>query len=431
MAGSPEFPPGQQRNSNRKERRYAHSRRSRYAHSGRPRYAHSRRSATSWPRRIVAVVAVVAISFGFAIGAHIYLFYRHSDRIGQALIHTEQRAAAKVRATGKCVSPFPTSTTTVASGSDVSVPGAALAAGAPVGVTSSGDPTVYALLKAPSIGLVAPVVNGAADPQLSVAVGHVVASSWPGASGTSVLAAHDVTWFSQIDKLNPGDKVSVVTPCQTFVYTVDNQEVVAAGTPIDQTTAPRLVLITCYPLDALFLTSQRYMLNATLSEVVDTGSPTGTAATGVTPVVPAPAALVAEGLDLEHNPAPLGSLSITGSPTATWRQSSDPLDDEAAMLELYFAALRSAEQDQPTWWAAIASSVPYSAASHLVGANITYNDADFNPSLDVTGDSLTGASLTTEPVLIQNDSPGTYRITMTASVVNGQLVVTGWTMARA
>jgi sortase A len=382
-------------------------------------------------------VAFLAIAGGLAIGAHIYLFYQHSDQVGSALIDTEEKAASQARASGQCVSAFPTSTTGAGSLTKVSDPGSALAAQAPVGATTGGDPTVYALLKAPSIGLVAPVVNGDGDAQLSVAVGHVVASSWPGVSGTSVLAAHDVTWFSHIDHLAAGDELSVETPCQTFEYSVDGNQVVAAGTAIDQTSTARLVLITCYPLDALFLTPKRLVVEATLTRVIaDHGSrhapltvPSPVAP--VTPSVPAPAPLAAQGLSLSNNPAPLGSLVVTGSPSTSWQQSSGPLDDETAVLELYFAALRSAAQDQPSWWAAIAPGLPFSAASPLVGARVTHNDSTLSPTLDVTGATLTGATLSTEPVLSDNDSPGIYRITMTAGLVNGQLVLTGWTMQQA
>jgi sortase A len=402
------------------------------------RYAHSKRRTRSWPIRIGYAAAALAIAAGLGIGAHIYLFYRHSDQVGTALIHSEEKAGRRARATGSCVSSFPSAPTGSGSSSAVSEPGSALAAGTSAGVPTSGAPTVYALLTAPSIGLVAPVVNGVDDAQLGVAVGHVVASSWPGASGTSVLAAHDVTWFSQIDKLNPGDRLSVETPCQTFQYTVDSHEVVQSGTPIYQTSTSRLILITCYPLDALFLTPQRFVVEATLTRVLDVAESTPSAGTVPTsavpapaPAVPAPAPLMAEGLSLADNPTPLGTLMVTGLPSTTWQQSSAPLDDEAAVLELYFAGLRSAGQDQPAWWAAIAPDVPFSAASPLIGATLTHNDSTLSPSLSVNGDTLIGASLTTEPVLSGNDSPGAYRVTVTAGVSNGQLVLTGWTMQAA
>ncbi len=317
-----------------------------------------------------------------------------------------------------------------AGGADDS-PGAALAATAPSGGTATSLPAAYALLEAPSIGLLAPVVDGVGGSQLSVAVGHVPASSWPGSPGTSVLAAHDVTWFSHIEQLEPGDTVSVVTPCRTFDYTVVDHQVVPAGSPIVQTAAEQLVLITCYPLDALFLTSQRYVLDATLTRVVEAGSPTGAVTPGAAPAVPAPLPLAAQGLDLAHNPAPLGTLAVTGSPAVAWQESAAPLEDEAAVLALYFAAVRAAEQDQPSWWAAIAPTVPFSAAAPLVGAQITYNNSDFDPSLDVVGAAMTGSSLATEPVLAGERAAGLYRISMQAEVDDGDLIVTGWTMTPA
>ncbi len=389
--------------------------------------AHSGRS----PARMAAyVVAVVSMVCGVALGAHVFLFYQHSIHTGTALIRSEERSAAHTRAVGACVSQLPPSVTGAAGGADDS-PGPALAAAAPSGGTATSLPPAYALLEAPSIGLLAPVVDGVGESQLSVAVGHVPASSWPGSPGTSVLAAHDVTWFSRIEQLEPGDTVSVVTPCRTFDYTVADHRVVQAGSPIVQTAAEQLVLITCYPLDALFLTSQRYVLDATLARVVDAGSPTRTVAPGAAPVVPAPPPLAAEGLDLDHNPAPLGTLAVTGSPAVGWQESAAPLDDEAAVLSLYFAAVRAAEQDQPSWWAAIAPSVPFSAAAPLVGARITYNNSDFDPSLDVVGAVMTGSSLATEPVLAGDRAAGLYRISMQAGVDHGNLVVTGWTMTPA
>ncbi len=395
----------------------------------RPR-THSAHSGRSRVRMAAYVVAVVSMVCGVALGAHVFFFYQHSIRTGTALIRTEERSATHARAVGACVSQLPPSVTGAAGGVDDS-PGPALAAAAPSDGTTTSLPTAYALLEAPSIGLLAPVVDGVGESQLSVAVGHVPASSWPGSPGTSVLAAHDVTWFSRIVQLQPGDTVSVVTPCRTFDYTVSDHRVVPAGSPIVQSAGQQLALITCYPLDALFLTSQRYLLDATLTRVVDAGSPTSAVLPGAAPVVPAPAPLVAQGLDLDHNPAPLGTLAVTGSPDAGWQESAAPLDDEAAVLELYFAAVRAAEQDQPSWWAAIAPTVPFSAAAPLVGAQITYNNMDFDPALDVVGAALTGSSLATEPVLAGERADGRYRIAMQAAVDDGNLVLTGWSMTPA
>ena len=266
-------------------------------------------------------------------------------------------------------------------------------------VAAGSQPSVDALLQVPAIGLVAPVVDGTGEAQLSVAVGHVAASSWPGPTGTSVLEAHDVTWFNHLDQLKVGDAMIVETPCHTFTYNVGSSQVVAAGTPVLQTEAPQLLLVTCYPLDALSLTTQRLVVSAGLTSIVDHGADPGSLAGTTAPIVPAPAALAGQGLDLVHNPAPMGTLEVSGTPAVAWQQSSSPLDDEGAVIALYFAALRSAEQRQPTWWTAVAPSVPFDAARALAGATVTHNDSTFDPVLDVTGANFTGASLTTAPEL--------------------------------
>jgi len=393
----------------------------------RRRYAHARRRAFGWPRTLAAVVGVACILAGLALAAHIYAFYRHSDSVGASLVHQQERSAARLRAAGRCTEALPSSPTGTPASGSLPLPNTS---GTPVPTAAPGGPTVYALLTSAKIGLVAPVVEGTGDPQLSVAVGHVPASSWPGPTGTSVLAAHDVTWFSRIDQLAPGDEISVATACRTFVYTVDRHEVVQSGAVIDQTVAPRLVLTTCYPTDALFLTSQRYVLYASLRRVLETGEPTGTAVPAPVPSVPVPAPLAAQGLDLAHNPAPLGSLALTGSPSPSWTQSTAPLDDEAAVLRLYFAALRSATQDQPAWWSAIAPGVPFADAAPLVGGTVTFNASSFDPTLEVDGGTLVGATLSTRPVLAGDDVPGQYGITLQAAVVGGQLVVARWTVTR-
>jgi sortase A len=374
----------------------------------------------------VAVTGCLCLVAGLAIGAHIALFYRHSHLVGTALILQEERVAAASRAAGHCTDDLPADPSGIPGGA-VPVPDPAVGTGDPTTGTAAA-PEPDALLTASSIGLVAPIVQGTGDPELDVAVGHVPASSWPGTTGTTVLAAHDVTWFSGIDQLATGDRISIATACTTYDYTVASHRIVPAGSEIDQTSTPQLVLTTCYPTDALFLTSQRYVLYASLTQVIGRGGPVTTAAPPPVPTVPAPPALIAQGLDLAHNPAPLGSLTLTGTPSATWRQSVAPLDDETALLALYFAALRSASQDQPTWWADVAPGVPFSDASSLTGATVTFNATTFDPTLAVTGDTLTGASLTTMPTLAGNRRPGGYRIDVRAGVVAGQLVVTGWTV---
>jgi type II secretory pathway pseudopilin PulG len=141
-------------------------------------------------------------------------------------------------------------------------------------------------------------------------------------------------------------------------------------------------------------------------------------------MVPAPAALAAQGLDLAHNPMPLGTLSFAGTPDLTWTQSQAPLQAEAVALELYFAALRSAEQDNPSWWNDIAPGVPLSDAAPLSGAEDPSTITPVHPTLVMSGDRMTGATITAALQIGGRD----YSVTMTATTQGDTLVMTGFSI---
>ena len=169
----------------------------------------------------------------------------------------------------------------------------------PLGAAGSGGPRIkrrapggqgpYGLLEVPALGMVAPVLQGTDDSVLSDAVGHDPASVWPGQAGTSVLSAHDVTWFSRIGKLKPGNEIRYVTPCRTYTYRVTSHAIVAAGSLVYGSKTARLVLDTCYPLDALFITSTRYLVYADLISSAPTHAMAARPGRWPPPAVPAPA----------------------------------------------------------------------------------------------------------------------------------------------
>ncbi|HVT68947.1 MAG TPA: class D sortase [Trebonia sp.] len=203
---------------------------------------HARQRVRRYRRgtRIAAAgTGVLSVCAGTVIAAHIGVFFLHSAAAGGDLVGQERQAIAGAAVSG---GPCP-------------APGGAGPAG---------------LLEAPALSMVAPVLQGTGDAVLNDAVGHDPASVWPGQPGTSVLSAHDVTWFSRIGRLRPGDTVRYVTPCWTYTYTVTSHAVVKAGSPVYSTGAARLVLDTCYPLDALYLTSTRYLVYASLASAAPT-----------------------------------------------------------------------------------------------------------------------------------------------------------------
>ncbi|MGH9103322.1 MAG: class D sortase, partial [Acidimicrobiales bacterium] len=272
----------------------------------------------------------------------------------------------------------------------------------------------------------APVVEGDGPSALDSAVGHVPASAWPGEAGTTVLAAHDVSWFSRVDRLEPGAKLRFVAPCATYTYQVVGHQVVQRGTPIQRGDAARMVLDTCYPLDALWYTSQRYLVSARLV-AIRTGSP------APAPARPSPAGKVAvavpPSLSGAAPGAPLGRLQLAGSPSATFAQSLAPLAYESSLVRLYGAALEAAEAARSDWWSTLsAGRLSLDRQGALAGAQVARYLYGLSPTLDVSGSRLLGASAQAKLLLTGGERPGSYVVGMTASMIAGRLTLTGWTL---
>ncbi len=70
---------------------------------------------------------------------------------------------------------------------------------------------VVATLSTSALSLVTAVVQGTSDATLLVAPGHYVSSVMPGQVGTSVIAAHNATFFRHLNRLQRGDRIVVTT----------------------------------------------------------------------------------------------------------------------------------------------------------------------------------------------------------------------------
>jgi sortase A len=364
----------------------------------RRRGAAPRRSFIHRHQYLTVALATLAILAGLGVGLHIANFYGTVASKGSGLVKQFHHQAQKAKvAPASCQ----------ALGDSVSGP--------------------QALVEAPAIGLSAPVEAGVDDDVLNVAVGHVPGSAWPSQPGTTLLAAHDVSYFSGIDQLADGTQVRFTTPCDTYVYKVTGHQVVAAGSPIYSNPAQSLLILeTCYPLNALFITSQRFLVTASLVRVVVTRSPVpSTVEPPPSPTVPAPAPLAAQGLTLDNNEVQLGVLQFSGRPSRSWKEGPDPLADEAAALADYFGGLRSAEQDQPAWWSALAPGVPFTDAQPLVGASPRFLGS-LTPTLAADGSTFTGATIQ----LSMEAGGDDYALTVTEVVVGNTLEITGWSMQR-
>lgn len=276
---------------------------------------------------------------------------------------------------------------------------------------------VQSVIEIPALHLTAPVVQGIQTAQLNIAAGHLPTSVEPGQPGTSILAAHNVTWFRHINRLKPGAKIRVLTPRTTLVFSVATSRVVHVGTPVTNTQNASLVLEACYPLNALYLTPYRYLVFANLMDAIHRS----------VKVPPMPlnthyvpqgivAAVKAQGLTLATNDMPMGQLKIMGHPAEEWRQSDAPLNGADATTTLFFAALHILQQHNGAWWHTLAPSIPFDGLSTIQQSHIVNFTSLADETEWVTGTHLHQTQIVVSVTLATPSGTWSYRLTATMTV---------------
>jgi sortase A len=356
-------------------------------------------------RRMGVTVLGVLLLFTAIFGATYALSHQlHQDHAGNVLLASQQANAARVRQQNH---------------------------GAACTVSDVKEGQLGGILSIPAIHLQAPVEEGTEDQELNVAVGHAPASVWPGLAGTSVFLAHDVSYFVHLNALKPGDVITYSTACNTWRYQVSDQQVVAAGTPVPNTTTATMVLDTCWPPNALFFTSQRLLIHATevgtatKGPSLDPGKAFMDTVAATSYATSAPPQLQAQGLSLDQNYAPMGTMSLVNA-AVSFAQSPGPLSLEAAALETYFGGLHAANQQNAGFWSALAPGV--AMPPQLSGATVS----DHLSPLDVEIDSVNGVPnqvVLRETVgLSGGPSPGQYAETVVLPVHKGVVTIGRWTL---
>jgi len=104
----------------------------------------------------------------------------------------------------------------------------------------------------PTINIDAPVVQGDSWEQLRRGVGQHVGTASPGQNGNLVVSAHNDIFgeiFRHLDKLAPGDVITIHTMGERFNYVVTGTDVVepTAVEVMRPTSGPTATLISCYP----------------------------------------------------------------------------------------------------------------------------------------------------------------------------------------
>jgi sortase A len=129
-------------------------------------------------------------------------------------------------------------------------------------------------IKVPRMGVNMILVNGTDHETLKKGPGRDLRTFMPGEDRLVYIAGHRTTYlapFSHIDRLKPGDRVTIEVPYGTFVYAVTHHRIVQA-TDLSVLRSPRhevLELQACHPR---FFASHRYIAYARLARVEPRGA---------------------------------------------------------------------------------------------------------------------------------------------------------------
>lgn len=112
-------------------------------------------------------------------------------------------------------------------------------------------------------------LTDAAGESLAFGPTLMAASARPGERGVAVFAAHRDTHFAFLGEVKPGDAVEIETAQGVRVFRVTGAEVVRwdqSGIVAHDGGAPRIALVTCWPLDAKTPGPMRYVVWGELAE---------------------------------------------------------------------------------------------------------------------------------------------------------------------
>lgn len=135
----------------------------------------------------------------------------------------------------------------------------------PVKAWSWADTWPVAALEVPRLGRRVIVLKGSSGEAMAFAPGLMDGTPLPGASGTSIIAAHRDTHFEFLQDVETGDKIQVTLADGTVTWfeATDRRIVYAdhSGIEVDHGEG-RLALVTCFPFGAMTSGPLRFVIIA-------------------------------------------------------------------------------------------------------------------------------------------------------------------------
>jgi sortase A len=222
-------------------------------------------------RRVLGAVGRVLITLGLLLLLFVaYQLWGTGIYEARAQNDLEQQFKESLERSGAATSTTSTTSPTTTTEPDNPTVSTTLA---PLAAPPEGD--VVARISIPRIGVDKFVVEGVDVDDLRKGPGHYPTTQIPGHEGNSAIAGHRTTYgapFGDLDQINPGDEITVVTVQGKFLYKVTEQKVVDPSevSVLDPSLDPArpghqlatLTLTTCNPK---YSASQRLIVHAELS----------------------------------------------------------------------------------------------------------------------------------------------------------------------
>jgi sortase A len=132
-----------------------------------------------------------------------------------------------------------------------------------------------ATLRISKVHLEVPVLDGTGQLVLNRGVGHIDGTVLPGKDGNIGIAGHRDGFFRALKDVGLGDAIELETKDRTDTYRVTKIVIVDPDnvSVLRSRSVPTLTLVTCYPFYFIGSAPQRYIVEASLTNVVRQTSP--------------------------------------------------------------------------------------------------------------------------------------------------------------
>jgi sortase A len=126
------------------------------------------------------------------------------------------------------------------------------------------DGAIMGRLAIPRLHMRAMVREGDSDHTLSIALGHIPGTAFPGQIGNVGIAGHRDSLFRRLKDVAADDEITFETPHASYVYRVESTQIVKPDRieVLKAGAAPELTLVTCFPFGYVGSAPDRFIVKA-------------------------------------------------------------------------------------------------------------------------------------------------------------------------